>query len=33
MTEYAGEGHVIWDRVYAEPELPVWMLAQRKGTS
>jgi predicted peptidase len=26
-TEYKGVGHPIWDRVYAEPELPGWLLA------
>ena len=29
FTEYPGEGHLIWDRVYAEPELAPWMLRQR----
>jgi predicted peptidase len=28
-TEYAGAGHSIWDRVYDEPELPVWLFRQR----
>lgn len=27
--EYAGVKHNVWDRVYAEPQLPRWMLAQR----
>ena len=28
-TEYAGVGHVSWDRAYAEPELWTWLFAQR----
>lgn len=28
-TEYAGVQHNSWDRAYAEPELPAWLLAQR----
>jgi len=27
-TEYPGVGHNAWDRAYAEPELPEWLLAQ-----
>jgi predicted peptidase len=27
-TEYAGVGHNSWDRAYAEPELPAWMIAR-----
>lgn len=30
LTEYAGEGHDIFDRVYGEPELPVWLLEQQR---
>jgi predicted peptidase len=29
-TEYPGVQHDSWDRAYDEPELPKWMLAQRK---
>lgn len=29
-TEYKGEGHVIWDKVFAEPELLPWVFAQRR---
>lgn len=29
-TEYKGAGHVIWDRVFAEPELLTWAFAQRR---
>jgi len=28
-TEYKGVGHNCWDRAYAEPELPRWMMTQR----
>ena len=27
--EYAGIKHNVWDRAYAEPQLPRWLLAQR----
>ena len=27
--EYAGIKHNVWDRAYAEPQLPRWMLEQR----
>jgi hypothetical protein len=27
--EYAGIKHNVWDRAYAEPDLPRWLLAQR----
>lgn len=30
-TEYAGEGHVIWEKVFGEPELLPWVFAQRRG--
>jgi predicted peptidase len=29
-TEYPEAEHVIWDRVFAEPELPKWLFAQRR---
>jgi predicted peptidase len=29
-TEYAGLGHNIWQRTFEEPELPAWLLAQRR---
>lgn len=29
-TEYAGEGHVIWEKVFGEPELLPWVFAQRR---
>lgn len=28
-TEYKGEGHVIWEKVFKEPELLPWVFAQR----
>jgi predicted peptidase len=28
-TEYEGVGHNSWDKAYAEPDLPKWMLEQR----
>jgi dienelactone hydrolase len=31
MTLYEGVNHGAWDRAYAEPELPGWMLAQRRA--
>jgi poly(3-hydroxybutyrate) depolymerase len=30
--EYAGVKHNVWDRAYAEPQLPHWLLAQRLST-
>jgi len=30
-TEYAGVVHNSWDRAFAEPELPAWLLAQHRG--
>jgi len=32
-TEYKGEGHVIWGKVFSEPELLPWVFAQRKTTA
>ena len=29
-TEYEGVAHNAWDRAFAEPELPKWLLAQRR---
>jgi predicted peptidase len=29
-TEYKGEGHVIWNRAFSEPELLPWVFAQKK---
>ena len=29
-TEYPGVKHNSWDKAYAEPELPVWLLAQHR---
>ena len=29
-TEYEGVAHNSWDRAFAEPELPKWLLAQRR---
>ena len=29
-TEYQGVSHNSWDRAFAEPELPKWLLAQRR---
>lgn len=29
-TEYAGQGHEIWDQVYASPDVLTWLLAQHK---
>jgi predicted peptidase len=31
VTTYAGVGHGCWERAYGEPELPRWMLAQRRA--
>ena len=30
ITEYRGVGHLSWDRVYNDPEVIDWMLAQRR---
>ncbi len=30
-TEYEGAGHVIWDRVFSEPELLPWIFAQNRA--
>lgn len=30
-TEYKGEGHVIWEKVFKEPELLSWVFAQKAG--
>jgi predicted peptidase len=30
-TEYPGVPHNAWDRAFADPELPKWLLAQRRG--
>jgi predicted peptidase len=30
FTEYAGEGHNIWTRVFKEPELAPWLFAQTR---
>jgi predicted peptidase len=30
-TEYEGVAHNSWDRTFAEPELPRWLLAQRRN--
>jgi predicted peptidase len=30
-TEYEGVAHNVWDRAFAEPELPKWLLAQRRN--
>jgi predicted peptidase len=32
-TEYEGVVHNAWDRAFAEPELPKWLFAQRRGGS
>ena len=32
-TEYKGAGHVIWDRVFHEPELLPWVFASRRPNS
>jgi predicted peptidase len=29
-TELPGVGHNSWDAAYRSPELPVWLLAQRR---
>jgi predicted peptidase len=31
-SEYEGVVHNAWDRAFAEPELPRWLFAQRRGT-
>lgn len=30
-TEYEGVAHNAWDRAFAEPDLPAWLLAQRRA--
>jgi predicted peptidase len=30
-TEYEGEGHLIWKRAYAEPELADWLFSQKRA--
>jgi predicted peptidase len=30
-TEYAGAGHDVWTRTYANPEFVTWLLAQKRG--
>ncbi len=30
-TEYPDLGHKVWDRVYAQPQLFYWLMAQRRG--
>jgi predicted amidohydrolase YtcJ/poly(3-hydroxybutyrate) depolymerase len=30
-TEYAGVGHDAWTQAFAEPDLPAWLLAQKRG--
>jgi len=30
VTIYPGVGHGCWERAYGEPELPTWLLAQRR---
>lgn len=32
-TEYKGAGHVIWDKVFSEPELLSWVFAQHRMDS
>ncbi len=32
-TEYKGAGHVIWDKVFSEPELLSWVFAQNRSTA
>ena len=32
-TEYKSAGHVIWDRVFTEPELLTWVFAQNRKAS
>lgn len=30
-TEYPDLGHKVWDRAYATPQLPAWLLSQRRS--
>jgi predicted peptidase len=30
FTEYAGEGHNVWTRVFKEPEIVAWLFAQSR---
>lgn len=30
-TEYADAGHNVWNRAFAESELPAWLFSQRRG--
>jgi predicted peptidase len=32
-TEYSDLSHDIWTRVFAEPELPEWLFAQRRSSA
>jgi poly(3-hydroxybutyrate) depolymerase len=32
LWEYAGVKHNVWDKAYAEPQLPRWLLSQRLST-
>jgi len=29
VVEYHGVGHNSWDKAYADPDLPKWMLSQK----
>ena len=29
-SEYAGEGHNVWDLAYDDPALPEWLFRQRR---
>ncbi len=30
-TEFAGAGHDVWTQAFAEPDMPAWLLAQKRG--
>ncbi|HEX7286199.1 MAG TPA: alpha/beta fold hydrolase [Candidatus Angelobacter sp.] len=33
LTQYPGAGHDIWERAFAEPQLPAWLLARKRDAS
>jgi hypothetical protein len=32
-TELEGQGHIIWQRVFTDPELMTWLFAQRRAVT
>lgn len=33
LTQYPGAGHDIWERAFAEPQLPAWLFARKRDAS